>query len=79
MLDFFFFFFRILPTFNILNILAGVRSFFINTVKNWNNLSPDIAVAKSLEWLKAQVEKLLVWLLFFLFVAFSILDLLTLS
>jgi hypothetical protein len=33
-------------------------SFFVNTVKNWNNLSPDNAVAKSLESLKAQVEKL---------------------
>jgi hypothetical protein len=30
MLDFFFFFFRILPTFNILNILAGVHK-----VKYW--------------------------------------------
>ena len=29
-------------------------SFFVNTVKNWNNLPPDIATAKSLESFKAQ-------------------------
>jgi hypothetical protein len=33
-------------------------SFFVNTVKNWNNLPPDIAAAKSLESFKAQVAKL---------------------
>jgi hypothetical protein len=33
-------------------------SFFVNTVKDWNNLPPDIAAAKSLESLKAQVAKL---------------------
>jgi hypothetical protein len=82
------FFFCILPTFNILNILADARkvknwiktyvqclfkefchlsferqdfrkwSFFINTFKDWNNLPPDIAAAKSLESFKAQVAKL---------------------
>jgi hypothetical protein len=30
-------------------------SFFVNTVKDWNNLPPDIATAKSLESFKAQV------------------------
>jgi hypothetical protein len=66
---FFFFFFRILPTFNILNILAGVRKvknwiktyvqcLFVNTVKDWSNLPPDIAAAKSIESFKAQVAKL---------------------
>jgi hypothetical protein len=33
-------------------------SFFVNTVKDWNNLPPDIAAAKSLESFKAQVAKL---------------------
>jgi hypothetical protein len=33
-------------------------SFFVNTVKDWYNLPPDIAAAKSLESFKAQVAKL---------------------
>jgi hypothetical protein len=33
-------------------------SFFVNTVKDWNNLPPDIAAAKSLESFKSQVAKL---------------------
>jgi hypothetical protein len=33
-------------------------SFFVNTVKDWNNIPPDIAAAKSLELFKAQVAKL---------------------
>jgi hypothetical protein len=34
------------------------NQFFVNTVKDWNNLPPDIAAAKSLESFKAQVAKL---------------------
>jgi hypothetical protein len=33
-------------------------SFFVNTFKDWNDLPPDIAAAKSLESFKAQVAKL---------------------
>ena len=33
-------------------------SFFVNTVKDWSNLPPDIAAAKSIESFKAQVAKL---------------------
>jgi leucyl aminopeptidase len=35
-----------------------IWSFVVNTVKDWNNLPPDIATAKSLESFKAQVAKL---------------------
>ena len=33
-------------------------SFFVNTVKDWNNLPPYIAIVKSFELFKAQVAKL---------------------
>jgi hypothetical protein len=36
----------------------GKWSFFVNTVKDWSNLPPDIAAAKSLESFKAQMAKL---------------------
>ena len=36
----------------------GKWSFFVNTVKDWSNLPPDIAAAKSIESFKAQVAKL---------------------
>jgi hypothetical protein len=38
--------------------VVAYSRFFVNTVKDWNNLPPDIVAAKSFESFKAQVAKL---------------------